>query len=126
MGDCKKREKDNGEEPCRNNGYSPKSILSQVYKKSEQCMYHFAIANYLSILYYNGSKVRKCVRNDVMLPSLDQEYEDLMNCQIRDEIVIDVDTANNSTNNARSTDYLNEERRLETGWERHDNFTSSS
>ena len=49
-----------------------------------------------------------------------------MNCQIRDEIVIDVDTVDNSTNNARSTDYLNEERRLATSWERYDNFTSAS
>ena len=53
-------------------------------------------------------------RNDVILPALDQEYKDLMNWQIQDEIVIDVDTADNSTNNTRSADYLNEECRLAT------------
>ena len=75
-------------------------------------MFHYAIAYYLSIVYYNGSKLRECVRNDVILPDLDQEYKDLMNWKIRDEIVTDVYIADNSINNARSTDYLNEERRL--------------
>ena len=49
-----------------------------------------------------------------------------MNWQIPDENVIETDIANNSNNGAISTDYLNGERSLETGWQRHDNFTSSS
>ena len=45
---------------------------------------------------------------------------------MQDEILIDVDTADNSTTNAISTAYLNKELRLEINWERHDNFTSYS
>ena len=52
-----------------------------------------------------------------MLPALDQEYKTFTNWHIRDEIVIDVDMPDNSTNNACSNDYLNEERRLARSWE---------
>ena len=47
-----------------------------------------------------------------MLPPLDQKYKDLMNWEIRDEILIDVDILDNSTNNASSNNDLNEEPRL--------------
>ena len=49
-----------------------------------------------------------------------------MNWQIRDEIVIDKDIADNSTNNARSTDYSNEERKLARTWETPYSYTRSS
>ena len=49
-----------------------------------------------------------------------------MNWQIPDESLIETDITNNSNNDAISTDYLNGERSLETGWQRHDNCTTSS
>ena len=60
-------------------------------------------------MYYNGEKLRKRVSNDVVLPVK------LMNWQIPDESVIETDIADNSNNDAISTDYLNGERSLETG-----------
>ena len=59
-------------------------------------------------------KTTKCVPNDVVILDPNQQYVELINWHIRDEIVIDVDTADNSTNNAMFTDYLNEEHKLET------------
>ena len=46
-----KCQRHNDVEPCQNKGYSPKSILKHVAKKSEECMHHFAIQQYLSSLY---------------------------------------------------------------------------
>ena len=82
---------------------------------------------YLTTLYCNSyGKLRQCVANDVVLPPLDQKYKDLMNWTIRDEIVIDVDIPDNSTNNDSSNNTLNQESRFASSWGTQYNFTRSS
>ena len=106
-------DKDNGEDYCWNKAYSPNSMLPHARGKSSKCMYHHAIEYYLPILYCNcDNKLRKYIPNDVVIPPLDKKYKDLMNWQIQDEIVIDVDIPDNSTNNTSSNNDLNEEPRL--------------
>ena len=61
-----------------------------------------------------------------MLPYPCDQYVELMNWQIPDKSVIETNIADNSHNDAIFIFYLNGELSLETGWERNDNFTSSS
>ena len=61
----------------RNNGYTPESIIAYV-KSKKQCIYHYVIHHYLSVLYCDDmDKIRGCVSN--IFPRISyrhSEYED--------------------------------------------------
>ena len=60
---CKKCDSDIKLVPCRNNGYIPKLIITHCKSKKE-CIYHYPIHYYLSLLDCNGSdKIRRCISN---------------------------------------------------------------
>ena len=53
--------------PCRDHGYTPKSIIAHC-KSEKQCIYHYVIHHYLSLLYYdNSDEIQCCVSDSYLL-----------------------------------------------------------